>query len=205
MRIPALLAETIQTLTDRARASMGEQRFLHLLGVTHTVMVLAEIHRLGIERAALSGLLHDISKPMEPRDLKRELKSWGEPVPEEDRDFPRTWHGLHAAGWARRELKVEDEEILEAIAFHTTADAGLRPLGQALFVADFTEPLRRIDEAPAVLAEAKRDLLEGFRTALRVKVGHVAAKGKPVHPRARRALLDFLPGEEAETLLEAAG
>jgi predicted HD superfamily hydrolase involved in NAD metabolism len=196
-----LLAKTIQILTDRARATLGEHRLLHLLGATHVATILAEAHGLGAERGALAGLLHDISKPIDSKDIRRDLRAWGTDVPEEDKDFPRVWHGLHAAWWARRELGLDDEAILEAVALHATADAGVGPLCQALFVADFAEPTRRLAETPRLLALARRDLAEGFREAMRLKIAHVRAKGAPIHPRARRAAEAFLPPAQARALL----
>jgi predicted HD superfamily hydrolase involved in NAD metabolism len=196
----ALLADTLQTLTDRARRSLNPNRFLHLLGVTHTVTALAGRHGLDPGQAALAGLLHDLSKQIDPNAIKKDLAGWGIAIPPEDRDHPHTWHGLHAAEWARRKLDLNDPDILEAVTLHTTADAGVCPLTQALFVADFTEPLRGFKQAPPVLDLARRDLLEGFREALRVKVTRLRNKGRSIHPRARRALLDFCPEEGSETI-----
>jgi predicted HD superfamily hydrolase involved in NAD metabolism len=190
-----LLADTLQTLTDRARRSLNENRFLHLLGVTHTVAALAERHGLDPGRAALAGLLHDLSKQIDPKEIKKDLAGWKIAIPTEDREHPHTWHGLHAAEWARRKLDLDDPEIYEAVSLHTTADAGVGPLTQALFVADFTEPLRGFKLAPAILDRTRRDLTDGFREALRLKTDRLRSKGRPIHPRARRALLDFFPEE----------
>jgi predicted HD superfamily hydrolase involved in NAD metabolism len=205
VNVSALLADTIQSLTDRARRALDQRRLLHLLGVAHTAATLAQTHGLDVGRAVLAGLLHDLSKPIDPEDIERDLTAWGVAIPEEDRDYPRIWHGLHAAVWAGRELGLDAPEIHEAVMLHTTADAGVGPLTRALFIADLAEPLRRVDEAPAILALARRDLTAGFRLALRVKVAHVRGKGRPIHPRARRALLDFPPQEEAEGLPAVGG
>jgi HD superfamily phosphohydrolase YqeK len=64
----------------------------------------------------------------------------------------------------RRELGIADEDVLDAIRFHTTGRRDWSAVGCALYLADFAEPLRTI---PA--AGKTREILaaEGYRSALR--------------------------------------
>ena len=196
------LENALHSLPDRNRRAMSERRFLHVLGVTHTVSTLARIHNLGVERGALAGLLHDFSKEKAPDKLKQELEAWGCPIPPEDRDFPKVWHGLHAAAWAGRELDIHDPELIRAVALHTTADSDFPPLAQALFIADFTEPGRPFPEAAGLFEAARRDLAEGFRQTLIAKVRRGWRKPAfQMHPRATRAVRAYLPAALAENLV----
>lgn len=179
----------VQSLLDRARRGLDPQRMIHVLGVTHTVMALAALHQIDLTDAALAGLLHDQSKSLPPEQIRHELQQMGYELPPEDLDFPHTWHGLHAAAYARQHLGLDRPEVFEAVNLHTTADAGVGPLTKALFIADLCEPNRKFKEAAEILKTARRDLDEGFRQAMMHKMRHVANKKKAkLHPRAVRAL-----------------
>lgn len=174
------------------------------MGVTHTVIVLAARHGLDPGEAALAALLHDMCKEVHPKVIRTELEDLGAGIPAEDRDFPRIWHGLYAAEDARRQYGIEIPEVLEAVALHTTSDAGVGPLTKALYVADFTEPNREIKAAPAILRLAMDDLEAGYREALAAKTRHVVAKRGALNARGVRALRECCaPGEAKEILSQA--
>jgi HD superfamily phosphohydrolase YqeK len=140
---------------------------------------------------------------MAPNSIKADLARRGRSIPPEDRDHPKVWHGLHASVWAEQDLGVRDEAVLEAVALHTTCDAGAGPLTRAIFVSDFCEPGRKNPQAPEILAVARRDLDEAFRRALVAKTRHMLGRKKFVlHPRARRAIEEWLEPEVMEELLK---
>jgi len=182
-------SQAIQFLLDRARRMLGPRRMQHVLGVTHTAMALAAVHRLDVADVALVALLHDQSKDVAPQKLRAELETMGYPLPEEDLDYPHTWHGFHAAALGRIELGIVQPEIIEAVSLHTTADAEIGPLTKVIFIADLCEPGREIALASEILQQARRDLDEAFRRALVHKLLHVLWKKKArLHPKAVRAL-----------------
>lgn len=193
MSIPVASEHLIQTILERARKSLSPYRFCHVLGVTHTIMILADIHGLPLMEAAQAGLLHDISKEVKPETIRRDLERFGEPLDEEDREFPKTWHAIHAAAVARHELGIDSPEIFEAVRFHTTAEAGIGPLAIALIIADLTEPGRKPSVVGHILDIARRDLNEGFRLSLLAKIEHVHQKHGRIHPRGLRAARAYLP------------
>ncbi len=200
------LAQLIQDLTDRAADAMSPYRFQHVLGVTHTACALAAVHGLGVERAGLAGLLHDLFKETPPPRIQRELEACSVSIPPEDCDHPKTWHGLRAAVFAERELGLSDPEILEAVTLHTTGDAEIGRLARVLFVADFCEPGRRAEQAPEILRAARQDLDEGYRRALVAKTRHILGKkGRALHPRAVRALRAWLGEGVWDRMGEATG
>lgn len=199
---PHLRAEQLQNLINRARQVLSARRLHHTLGVMHTAALLASAHGLKPEEAALAALLHDQSKELHPDQIRQELAGHDVSIPAEDLAYPQTWHGLHAAEYARRELGIDDPQILEAVALHTTADAKIDDLTKILFIADLCEPNRTMEASPEILKAARADLDEGFRQALLHKTRHVLKKRKTkLHPRAERALAHYL-GLRAADLLE---
>lgn len=198
------IEHNIQMILERGRSSLTHYRFHHVLGVTHTIVTLAHIHGLDPLEAAQAGLLHDISKEIEPGQICRDLALLGEPMEEEDQPFPKTWHGIHAAAVARHEMGIDNPRIHEAIRYHTTAEEGIGPLAMALIVADLTEPSRKPSKVRQILKVAKEDLLAGFRLTLQAKVDHIRQKKGALHPRGLRAVRNYLP-ESLEIAAYTAG
>jgi predicted HD superfamily hydrolase involved in NAD metabolism len=191
----SIIDETsVQDLLVRARNSMTCRRFMHVLGVMHTLNTLADIHGLCLFKATMVSLLHDLSKELEPGQIRSDLKRRGLDIPQDDLDSPKIWHGYHASIIAEQELGISDREILEAVALHTTADADIQLLTRAVFIADFCEPGRRIDTSPEILHLAKTDLDQGFRGVLLRKTAHMMKrKDFNLSPRTQRAVKAWLP------------
>jgi len=182
-----------QGLLDHLADTLRPPRFLHVLGVTHTAVQLAERHGLDCELAAAAGLIHDRSKEMDPKEIEADLTRRGVEIPEEDRSFPPIWHGLHAAAWLRQDPGWASgaglDALAEAVRYHSTAEAGLGTLARLLFVADFIEPGREFEGIDELRSEAREDLDAAFKSCLAAKCRHMIRKGgKAVHPAAQRAL-----------------
>jgi 2-amino-4-hydroxy-6-hydroxymethyldihydropteridine diphosphokinase len=87
-------------------------------------------------RWAAAAWLHDALRDADPSSL---VDVAGE--------YPKkVRHGPAAAAWLR-ELGVNDEELLQAIAYHTIGHTGLGRLGRFLFMADYLEPGREFENS----------------------------------------------------------
>ena len=84
--------------------------------------------------------LHDALRDEEGEALRAQ-------VPPAARDWPPALlHGPASATRVRAE-GCEDEELLDAVAFHTRGHERLGRIGRALYLADFLEPGRRFSQA----------------------------------------------------------
>lgn len=179
------MAHTFQT----ARAN----EYLALLGerlpdkiLNHSVSV-AEFMRsfaggagIADAQATTAGLLHDLCKAMQGEELLAGAQAYGLELTPLQREKPALLHGPVAAEECRAILGIDDEEVLEAIRWHTTGRPNWGRVGLALYVADFAEPLRTIPEA----AEARALLREkGFDAVVRFvadrKLGFVRERFTP--------------------------
>jgi len=159
------------------RERLPEKTYKHTLSVARTMLDVAEAASIAPEQAVTAGLLHDLCKGMKPEALAEKARGFGIT---QYLDVPNLLHGPVAAEECRRELGVRDEEVIDAIRWHTTGRAEWGRVGQALFYADFSEPRRPHPQA----AEARRILAErGFDAALRYvveqKFHHVKKKFTP--------------------------
>lgn len=151
-----------------ARKRLPEEAVLHSISVARLLVRLAETLALDRQKAITAGLLHDLHKTTPPNEQLRLAKHYGLAITPVQLAQPKLLHGFLAAEECRRDLGVEDSEILEAIAWHTTGRPGLGPVGIALFFADFAEPSREHPEAEQARALLRK---EGFPAAVRFVAG----------------------------------
>jgi len=146
------------------RERLPEKTYKHTLSVARTMLGAADAAGITTEQAVTAGLLHDLCKAMKPEALAEKAMGYGIT---QFLDVPNLLHGPVAAEECHRELGVRDEDVIDAIRWHTTGRAEFSRVGQALFYADFSEPRRPHPQA----AEARRILQErGFDAALRYVV-----------------------------------
>ena len=184
----------LEAADDFARGRLSDKRYGHTVRVADTAESLARKHGLDPDRTRLAALLHDAAREREPKEFLRLANEWDLPVGEPERQSPKLLHGPVAAELARRELGVEDEEVLSAIRAHTVGRAGMEPIALALYVADKIEPARDYPSVQRIRGLAREDLREAAAESLRRVIGHNEGRGKPIHP-ASRAMLEWL--EEA--------
>lgn len=146
------------------KSRLPEKKARHARSVAKFMLALAPVIGLDEEDALTAGLMHDICRAYKNEKLLRRATEFRLPLSRIEYAKPNLLHGPVAAEECRRELEILEDDIHEAIYWHTTGRPGLCLLSQALFVADFAEPLRKYSEAKAVrkiLAE------QGFAQALR--------------------------------------
>jgi predicted HD superfamily hydrolase involved in NAD metabolism len=178
----------IENAEALARSRLPEGRYGHTMRVANTAADLARVHGLDEDRTRLSALIHDAARETGPEEFLRLAQEWELPVGEPERQSPKLLHGPVAAELARRELGVEDEEILEAVRAHTTGKPGMGPLALALYVADKIEPARDYPSVERLRRLAREDLHAAATESLRRAIAHNEERGKDVHPSSRDAL-----------------
>ncbi len=145
-RVAAYIAENglyhDPAMEKRVREMMTEKRFRHTLGVRKQAVLLADLHGIPLQKAALAALLHDCAKCLPFEDMKAAARAGGVTDP----DFfssPEMLHGPAGAALARQDFGVTDDDVLNAITYHTMGRAWMSPLELCIFIADATEPGRR--------------------------------------------------------------
>jgi predicted HD superfamily hydrolase involved in NAD metabolism len=161
---------------DILRQRVSERTRLHCISTAEYMASFAEAASINREDAVTAGLLHDMCKAMSDEELLAAAERYNVSTNNAQQKKPSLLHGPIAAEECARNLNV-DPAICDAIRWHTTGSPKMGSLGLALYVADFSEPLRKYPEASIT-----REILirEGFQAALRhvsrMKLEHIRRK-----------------------------
>lgn len=123
--------------------NLEEKRYEHTLGVADTAACLAMRYGCNIESAYVAGLLHDCAKCID-NDKKLQLcKKYSVELSRVEIENPFLIHAKLGAAIAYNKYDVDDEDILNAIRFHTTGRPNMSLLEKIIFSADYIEPGRK--------------------------------------------------------------
>lgn len=122
---------------------LPKKRFFHTLGVAHTAVCLSMRYKADYKKAHIAGLLHDCAKCIEDRELLKRCLLFEIPVTETEKASPSLLHGKLGAYYCKTRFGIEDEDILNAVSYHTTGRPSMSLLEKIIFIADYVEPGRR--------------------------------------------------------------
>lgn len=158
-------------------------RYNHVLGVVETSEKLARIYGADIKKARLAAFIHDLAKYEGGEFLIKLAEENGYKVDEVERKAPYLLHGLAAAIIAKRDMGIDDEEILNAAIYHTTGRRNMTLLEKIVYVADYIEPNRSFPGVENLRNVTFSDLDKGLMMAFDNTIKFVIDKGGLLHLR----------------------
>ena len=174
------------------RPLLSEERYRHSLCVRDAAVLLAKRYGADAEKAAVAGILHDIMKDMPRQEQLGRMAEYGIPLTRVERGAPKLWHAMLGAEYIRRELRVSDPEILDAVRYHTTGRENMTKLDMVLFVADFVSADRDYPGVDKMRAAAQSGLEEAAVEGIVFTVCDLAGSRKPIHPDTIAAYNDMV-------------
>jgi predicted HD superfamily hydrolase involved in NAD metabolism len=155
-------------------------RFRHTLGVVDTAEALAKAYGADVDKARIAALLHDVTKHDDPWDQEKRISDYfGEQIIQ---TWPRQlYHGFSAYVFAKKELMIEDEEILNAILNHSVGRPDMTLLEKIVFAADYLEPNRGLDN-DEIRAIAFHNLNKAVAKIILSSLEHVNKMGYAIVP-----------------------
>lgn len=172
----------------RLKSDLSAHRFEHVHGVVRAARVLAREHGVSIEKATQAALLHDCAKKKEKHYFDAFLeRGW---VEKEDWKPSPVFHAWLGARVAHFIYDVKDQEILRAIASHTTGREAMDDLEKIIYLADMMEPGRDFAGVQALRA-LYQDLNAALLFAMHSTLQKLEKEHRPVDPTTKKAY-DYL-------------
>ncbi|SFR97347.1 bis(5'-nucleosyl)-tetraphosphatase (symmetrical) YqeK [Anaeromicropila populeti] len=133
----------IQQIDYDMKNRLPEKRYIHTQGVAFIAAALAMRYGYNIKDAQIAGLLHDCAKYMGDEKLITICNLSGINLSDVELNNPYLLHGKVGALIAAEEYTIKDDNILNAIRYHTTGKPEMNLLEKIIFIADYIEPSRK--------------------------------------------------------------
>lgn len=175
---------------------LPEDRYVHTLGVCQTARWLAETYGASVEKAELAAIFHDYAKYRPEEEMRSIIMR--ENMPQDLLAFhPELWHAPVGAYLVRTEQGITDEDILNAIKYHTTGRAHMTLLEKIIYLADYIEPNRKPFPGLAEVRKlAAEDLDRAVFQCTVNTISYLIKKQVPIYPDTFHTYNSFLLTKE---------
>jgi len=171
----------INTIISMLKDELDPYRFNHSLNVMETAEALAKHYGADVGKARLAGILHDCGKNYKGEEAIEYIKKIGYEADDIEILQPKLLHGIIGKHLAENVYGVTDEEVLDAIRWHTTGKSGMNLLEKIIYVADYIEPLRSFEGVETMRKMAFEDLEKCVVYCAESTIKFILKKGALLH------------------------
>ena len=162
------------------RDRLSEKRFYHSVCVAKRCEKLAIRYGENVEKAKLVGIVHDMAKEMPEEEKIKYAEENGLEIDGVERAHPGLLHGKIAGNMAKKEFSFTDD-MVEAVAYHTTGKANMSMLDKILYIADATGDDRTWNDLQYVRDLADKDIDEALAYMFDMEIRDKLARKKVIH------------------------
>ena len=184
---------------------LTKERYHNTVGVAYTAMSMAMKYNPQPDnnefmiKAEIAGLLHDCAKCMDNDKKIRICNKNQISYSKIEAENPYLLHGKVGAYIARKEFDILDEDILNAITWHTTGRPDMSLLEKIIFVADYIEPSRRpIPELNLIRQLAFTDIDQAVIKILENTLKYLNEKGNPIDDMTQKTYDSYIRTERED-------
>jgi len=157
-----------------------QSRKEHIDGVIATADILAKRYGADRQKTKLAALCHDLYRGIKDDALNIYVKQLG--LPKKYLNNGNLAHSKIAAEMIKKDFGIEDEDVLNAVRYHTTGRAGMSILEKVIFLADSIEPGRSYPGVEEIRDAAKIDLDQACLMCLERTIDYINKKGYFLDP-----------------------
>ena len=164
------------------RERLLPERFTHSLNVAQSAVYLAEKYGEDKDKAYIAGLLHDVMKNSDDTEQLEMIERYGISMTELEKKNKKLWHAMSAPGYLLYELGEKDEDLLNAVRYHTTGRAGMSLLERIIFIADYISDERDYNGVEIMRELADKSLEDAMLFALKFTLQKLSSQNMCIHP-----------------------
>ena len=148
----------VEEINANLKQVLKESRYNHSVGVAQTAQKLAMQYGANPDKAYLAGLVHDCAKCFSAQELMKKIKLYDIELSSDTLKAEPLLHSFVGAFEAKHTYGIDDEEIFDAIYYHTIGKADMPLLTAIVYLADAIEPLRNYPGVDEIRREAAQSL-----------------------------------------------
>ncbi|MBR1763520.1 MAG: bis(5'-nucleosyl)-tetraphosphatase (symmetrical) YqeK [Eubacterium sp.] len=167
---------------DLIKRNLSPYRFHHSMCVAEKARELAKKYGVDEEKAYVAGVLHDITKEMPNDEQIRLIEKNGHSLTYYEKNNHRVFHQMSGEAYVKNVLKIDDEDILSGIRYHTTGRENMTLFEMIIYLADFTSADRSYPDVEIMREKTDKSLLEGMLYSLKYTICDVVSNERTLHP-----------------------
>ena len=169
------------SICEYIEKNFSEKRKIHTEGVRQTAMKLAEKFGEGnlelVEKAELAALYHDMYRGV-PVDVLNYYVKHLDLDEKRYKDNANLAHGKIAAIVIQRDFDEKDQDIINAVSYHTTGRPEMSLLEKIIYIADAVEPNRSYPGVQNLRQILEEDLDRAVLQSLTNTINYVRSEKK---------------------------
>ncbi len=174
----------IKEIELKLKDMLPERRLRHSLNVAKCAIELSKIYNCDENKAEIAGLIHDCAKYFDNEQVKECVEKYNISLDELEKNNIALSHSTIGAYVAKEEFNINDEDIINAIKYHTTGKENMSLLEKVIYMADLIEEGRNfpgVDELRKLTYEGKLDdaIVLSFNNTIKFVINN----NQLIHPR----------------------
>lgn len=171
---------------DKAATYLDAKRLVHS---KNTALVALSLNRnfcpkIDEDKVLLAGLLHDVGKMYDKTELPKNIIN---AIPSDSIGTP-VQHQFVSAEIVKNDFHISDEDVLNAIRFHTTGRENMSQFEKLIYVSDLISYERNFQGVESLRKAVYNDFEKGFITCLTYSRDYVVETGREVYPLTDKAI-----------------
>lgn len=171
---------------DKAATYLDAKRLVHS---KNTALVALSLNRnfcpkIDEDEVLLAGLLHDVGKMYDKTELPKNIIN---AIPSDSIGTP-VQHQFVSAEIVKNDFHIFDEDVLNAIRFHTTGRENMSQFEKLIYVSDLISYERNFQGVESLRKAVYNDFEKGFITCLTYSRDYVVETGRAVYPLTDKAI-----------------
>lgn len=174
------------------------ERYWHSISVAITAVNLADIYGVDKDNCMVAGILHDYCKCLSLDEMLSMCEKYNVILTEEDKNADGCIHGFLAAKVCKEKFNINDE-VYNAIYYHTCGRPNMTTLEKIIYISDFIEPLRRFrDKVEEVRKLAYTDIDKAIVLSAKMGLDFLQRTNKFIHSNTQKTLDYYIKLTEAK-------
>lgn len=129
----------IEKITEIIKEMLPQKRFNHSKNVAKCAFKLADIYNIDKDMAYLAGIAHDCAKYLTNEEVNYYVYKYEIKLNSIELNNIALSHSIIGSYIAKHELNIDNEDILNAIKYHTTGRENMTILEKVIYMADLIE------------------------------------------------------------------